>query len=171
MSYWLYSSRRLTLTVSGIVSSSNRTFIMNYEKTLNGLRQRALFHAHQLRLIQAAQATLSGDSQGFVYEAHIQQNMPDRTAIMAGNMDLGEAVARARRLWKECNGNGNPQVEVFIHVDEIRIAIDPIDLGDGFGLDKRIADFPKQMVFADGEKMPSAWYASGPTPERVATVE
>lgn len=137
---------------------------MKFHFTHNGLQQRAEFYKRQLSLIERAMAALESGG-AMVCEVHRQQNAPEQIPIMVEDFDPGMAQDASRRLWDIHNAGkgGCPRAELFIRIGDIRIAVDPIDAGKAFTLDSRIAEFPKQMVFEKGEKLPSSWYADSPT--------
>ncbi|HEY9480695.1 MAG TPA: hypothetical protein VIR98_00485 [Candidatus Paceibacterota bacterium] len=139
---------------------------MNYANTLIGLAQRARYHEKQLTLLRAAQAALeSGES--VTYEVQIQQDMPYNRAIMAQGESVDEAFKKAQRLYVAYGRGSHPCPELFVLVADLRIAIDPADICNpqaDFKLDKRIMDYPNQMVFGSSDEMPS-WHTNKPTPE------
>lgn len=82
----------------------------------------------------------------------------------------------ARRFDFAYNNRHGASFELFVRCGQLRAAVDPSDAVDElsgrnqgftFSLDKRVSEFPAPMVFRVGEKMPSAHYATRPTPEPV----
>ena len=143
------------------------------------LRERLAHHESAVALLQTACQHLSTFCPSPVYEIHIQKDAPHRTSIMVLGHDLGAACHKARRLDIEYNDRPGSSLELFIRCGEIRMAIHPSDAYDllpegcrefTFTLDTRILASFGPMVFKVGAEMPSAWYATSPTPERTAVL-
>jgi hypothetical protein len=138
---------------------------MKIDNTLFGLRQRIAHYERLSSLARQAASMLEESSLGVVYEVYIQSSVPHERPVMRKNASLQIAIDEAKELWKKLHPGYEfrKEVEVFARQGDVRVAIDPRDLGEGFTLDKRIADHPNQMAFNLGDKLPSCWYASSQT--------
>jgi hypothetical protein len=141
---------------------------MQYQKTIENLTRRAEHHARQSMLLQTALANLKPGT-ALVFQVHIQSTAPGIMPIMAEDMNLDDALEDAKALYREYNHRNPARFEVFARFGNFRVAIDPADLGPDFTLDTRVSGFPAQMVFADGDKLPSFHYANEPTSKDVLT--
>lgn len=144
-------------------------------RTLDLMTKRLQYHEAQISAIRAVISQLQSHPR-VVYEIHIQQDMPNQRSIMVSGVNLPALCHTARRFDAAYNNRRERPFELFVRCGELRVAIDPVDAmsllpsgnhGFTFSLDGRISKFPAPMVFRVGQEMPSAWYATVPTPEPV----
>jgi hypothetical protein len=150
-----------------------RTYLNKTLLTL--LKRREAFEAIT-KIIERAEKLLAHDEEPIIFEAHIQQDDPNRYPIMAEGETVVEAYEKAIKLNHQWNRNNRRSVEIFAKIGDLRIALTPEDAAGiasheageeisavHFYLDDRVKKFPSPMVFRPQDEMPSGWYTLEPT--------
>ncbi|HVU06327.1 MAG TPA: hypothetical protein VHE10_00810 [Candidatus Paceibacterota bacterium] len=148
--------------------------------TLAALEARRQYHEKRINLISAAllflteRGSISQDGR-IVFQLYRQQSSPEGAARRWEGNDFLETLRRAlAEVESERRGPSRIfRFELFIQVDDFRVAIDPKDARAlireiapempvekrfDFTLDSRISDEVGPMVFGPGDHPPSVWY-------------
>jgi hypothetical protein len=142
-------------------------------KTLKSIAGLIQHHESQLAALRTVMSSLQSRPR-CIYEIHIQAQGPKQRPIMVSGGDLLALCHMARRFDLAYNNRHSASFELFVRCGELRVAMDPGDAmgellgrneGFTFSLDKRISTFPAPVIFRVGQEMPSAHYATVPTPE------
>ncbi len=152
-------------------------------ETLKALEKRREKFEENIAKIKKGEQLLAHDEH-IIFEAHMQAMAPNQVSIMAEGDSIYEACQKAAARNNEWNRHVRRRVEVFARIGDFRIAIDPKDaakavseeigeeiLASSFFLDERVTKFPSPMVFEAGDKIPSWWYTTKPTPAKQSTIE